>query len=319
MAKIKSLVSFITAWEGGYVNDPSDSGGPTNRGVTLKTWRQVGYDKNGDGIIDETDLMRVTHEEMIEVVLKPNYWNYWKADLINNQSIANLVVDWMWLSGRRTIFIVQEILGVKQDGIVGEQTLYALNHFPNQELLHNLIKMKRINDINNLCLKAPKNNKFKRGWLERTASLKFAPIIILFVLLTGFASCRTTKNSDHTNMIQEQETKLEQEQQFTALSEVEVTTIEKDSIIETVVINIKKQGTAIIKRNRKTETTVRSVNRHTAELLERDTIRTKLAVEEVKYKQAPKSKPIYTLLRIAGGLLVLVLGLWLFYIFRTRK
>lgn len=38
MADIKVLVPFILSWEGGFVNDPDDKGGATNKGVTIATW-----------------------------------------------------------------------------------------------------------------------------------------------------------------------------------------------------------------------------------------------------------------------------------------
>jgi len=56
MANIQQLSPLILKWEGGYVNDPADLGGTTNKGVTLSTWKQQGYDKNGDGVIDVEDL-----------------------------------------------------------------------------------------------------------------------------------------------------------------------------------------------------------------------------------------------------------------------
>ena len=33
MAEVKKLVPFILKWEGGFVNDPDDLGGATNKGV----------------------------------------------------------------------------------------------------------------------------------------------------------------------------------------------------------------------------------------------------------------------------------------------
>ncbi len=56
MASVDKLLPFILRWEGGFVNDPADLGGATNKGVTIATWRQVGYDKDGDGDIDVADL-----------------------------------------------------------------------------------------------------------------------------------------------------------------------------------------------------------------------------------------------------------------------
>ena len=106
---------------------PHDRGGATNKGVTIATWRQVGYDKDGDGDIDVDDLKKITDTDAIERVMRPHYWNRWKADRIASQSVANIVVDWVWASGKHGITKVQKLLGVKVDGIVGEKTLSAIN------------------------------------------------------------------------------------------------------------------------------------------------------------------------------------------------
>jgi len=38
--------------------------------------------------------------------MKKNFWDKWKADLIKDQSIANILVDWVWGSGKYGITIV---------------------------------------------------------------------------------------------------------------------------------------------------------------------------------------------------------------------
>ena len=85
MANINKFIPFLLKWEGGYVNDPDDSGGPTNKGVSLKTWQDCGYDKNGDSVIDEDDLKQIFFQDLVECVLRPHYWNRWQADRIRNQ------------------------------------------------------------------------------------------------------------------------------------------------------------------------------------------------------------------------------------------
>lgn len=171
MADVKILAPFILSWEGGFVNDKDDLGGATNKGVTISTWKSCGYDKDGDGDIDVDDLHLLTCEDVIKRVLKPHYWDRWKADLITSQSIANILVDWVWASGKNGIVIPQKILGVKPDGIVGIKTLAAINDFHNQELLFSSIKKARIDFIDTICAKRPANDKFKKGWLRRINSI----------------------------------------------------------------------------------------------------------------------------------------------------
>ena len=172
MADVNKLAPWILKWEGGFVNDPDDSGGPTNKGVTIKTWKQVGYDKDGDGDIDVKDLKLLTVNDVIKVVLKPHYWDRWKADEIVSQSVANICVDWVWASGKPGITRVQKLLGVKQDGVVGPKTLAALNSRSPLPLF-GAIKQERIKFIDEICIKNPKNLKFKKGWLNRLNDLKY--------------------------------------------------------------------------------------------------------------------------------------------------
>lgn len=140
MADVNLLLPFILKWEGGMVNDPADRGGATNKGVTLSTWRQHGYDKDGDGDIDVDDLRRLTDADVRDQVLKPHYWDRWKADGIASQRVADMLVDWVWCSGRHGIVIPQRTLGVKPDGIVGPVTLAAVNAADPARLVDDLYK-----------------------------------------------------------------------------------------------------------------------------------------------------------------------------------
>ena len=81
MADYKELITIIKKWEGGYVNDPDDSGGATNKGVTLATFRTwFGANKTVN------DLKALTDEQWIYIFLN-GYWNQCKASEINNQAI----------------------------------------------------------------------------------------------------------------------------------------------------------------------------------------------------------------------------------------
>lgn len=190
MAKIELLIPYIKKWEGGFVNDTADRGGATNMGVTIGTWRQVGYDKDGDGDIDIYDLKLLTTDEMICRVLKPHYWDRWKADTIKSQKVANILVDWVWGSGAHGILIPQRLLGVKVDGIVGEKTLEALNAQDPDKFFQLVFDARKqfLQDITDGSVKRYEarigrkatqaelmkhtNKRFLKGWLNRLEDIK---------------------------------------------------------------------------------------------------------------------------------------------------
>ena len=190
MANIDKLLPFILKWEGGFVNDPTDKGGATNKGVTIATWKQCGYDKDGDGDIDVSDLKLISNADVRDRVLRPYYWNRWKADDIKSQKVANILVDWVWGSGAHGIKKPQMLLGVAADGIVGPKTLAAVNSANPDDLFDSIYKAREtfLKNIVNASVasyekkigrKATEKEllkytqkRFLKGWLNRLADIK---------------------------------------------------------------------------------------------------------------------------------------------------
>ncbi len=190
MANVDILLPFILKYEGGFVNDPADSGGATNKGVTIATWRSVGYDKDGDGDIDVQDLKLISNKDVRDRVLKPHYWDRWKADNIQSQKIANILVDWVWASGANGIKIPQRLLGVAVDGIVGAKTLAAVNAADPDVLFDRIYQAREtfLRDITNQSIASYEKKinrkatnaelmkytkkRFIKGWLNRLAAIK---------------------------------------------------------------------------------------------------------------------------------------------------
>ena len=172
MANVNQLAPCILKWEGGFVNDPADLGGATNMGVTIGAWKSCGSAKCRKCDIDVDDLRLLTREDVVNRVLKPHYWDRWKADDIKSQSVANILVDWVWASGAHGIKIPQRLLGVSVDGIVGPKTLAAVNARNPRELF-DMIKIARFDFIEDICRKRPANNKFKRGWMNRINDIAY--------------------------------------------------------------------------------------------------------------------------------------------------
>lgn len=158
---------FILRWEGGFSDHPADRGGATNKGVTLATFRQFyGADRTAD------DLRAMTDAQWLHI-FREGYWNRWQADRIASQSLANLLVDWVWASGSHGITRPQRILGVEADGIVGEQTLAALAALAARapEPLFHQLKAARIAFVEGIVRENPSQKVFLRGWKNRIEAI----------------------------------------------------------------------------------------------------------------------------------------------------
>ncbi|MBK8291001.1 MAG: peptidoglycan domain protein [Flammeovirgaceae bacterium] len=173
MAKFENFAGKLLRLEGGYVNHPLDKGGPTKYGVILSVWKEYGHDKDGDGDIDAEDIKKLTEEDA-RYIAKKIFWDYFLADHISNESVAEFIVDWGYNSGRKTVAkIVQRLVNVEVDGTVGIQTLRAINS-TDQERLFNLLKIERKVFLNNIIRRKPDQIVFYDGWMNRVNSFKYS-------------------------------------------------------------------------------------------------------------------------------------------------
>lgn len=169
MARSEILKPFILSWEGGFANIPGDKGGATNKGITIATYRSVfGSERTVE------DLKTITDIEWLHI-FNTLFWNKWKADEIESQSIANLLVDWTWTSGIYGIKIPQRILEVSIDGIVGTKTIAAINSYPDQKELFDKLWKEREDFFHRIAVKQQK--KFLAGWLNRLKGIRYGKLV----------------------------------------------------------------------------------------------------------------------------------------------
>lgn len=169
MARSEILKPFILSWEGGFANIPGDRGGATNKGVTIATYRSIfGKERTIE------DLRTITDIEWLHI-FNTLFWNRWKADDVSDQSIANLLVDWVWASGNYGVKIPQRVLGVSIDGIVGPKTLAAVNSYPDQRELFGKLWHEREEFFKRIGIGTQK--KFLKGWLNRLNGIRYGSLI----------------------------------------------------------------------------------------------------------------------------------------------
>ena len=165
MADYKKLKPIILKLEGGFLGN-ADGATCTMKGVTLATYRKFfGKSKTCK------DLRNISDAQWDSIFLN-GYWNKWLAYKIENQSIANLLVDWTYTSGVYGIKFPQRILGVKDDGIVGPRTIAAINNYPNQRELFEKLWKRRKAHFESIAKNG--KQKFLKGWLNRLNDFKFS-------------------------------------------------------------------------------------------------------------------------------------------------
>lgn len=170
MAKIELLAPKLAKWEGGFVNHPADKGGATNKGVTITVYKDY-CKKKGKPAPTVGDLKNLSDEEWAEIIVS-GYWSKMQADKIENQSVANLMVDWLVNSGTGKIKDIQKILCVSADGIVGPKTIAAINDSDQAELFQKVWN-RRKDFYDNIVKRNPAQKVFYVGWMNRLNDYKF--------------------------------------------------------------------------------------------------------------------------------------------------
>lgn len=160
--KFDTSVSLILKHEGGYVNHPDDTGGPTNKGITLKTFQRFIKPK---GTI--ADLKRLTVSQA-KSVYKQQYWNVCSCDDLPN-GVDHAVFDYAVNSGPlKAKKALQKSLGVAQDGRIGPATLKAVKAH-NIGYTIEILCAQRLKYLEN----RPNAKTFIKGWSKRVSRVKF--------------------------------------------------------------------------------------------------------------------------------------------------
>lgn len=186
MANSHSAYLRTASHEGGYNGKASDKGNycdgqliGTMYGVTASVYKEHFKLAKCPTIEQLKSLTKAQAEE----IFVARYWNPVGGSRINNQSIAELIVDFAFNSGNYTAVLnVQQALAkmgyqVKQDGVMGPVTLGLINSAP-QERLHTLIKAEREALFRALAASNSNYAEWLKGWLIRLNQFVFqAPAV----------------------------------------------------------------------------------------------------------------------------------------------
>lgn len=161
-------VNKVLEHEGGFVNDPKDSGGATNWGITRAVYAAwLGRDPV---TVSVDEVRRMPRSEAV-AIYKRNYWDAIGGDKINSYSVAYTLFDQAINRGVATaVKQAQKVIGSPQDGKMGPVTINAINRFSEAEFLSKYLGLS-IQAYKDLAENRPKDQKFLQGWLNRVDSI----------------------------------------------------------------------------------------------------------------------------------------------------
>ena len=152
------IIEQVLEHEGGYVDDPTDSGGETKYGISKKAY-------------PNEDIKALTVERAKELY-KRDYWDRFKVDNLPDR-IRHIYFDMcVNMGGGRATKILQEACNSKNsykidvDGGIGKNTIKASANLEDFRL-----RAYRVMFYAELVMKKPNQMKFWVGWFRRSCEV----------------------------------------------------------------------------------------------------------------------------------------------------
>ena len=163
----EQCLEWLLEHEGGFVNDSRDSGGMTNKGITLNTYsRWLSEVMDVDAELGE-EAMRNIPDAHVEQIYRQEYWNKVNGDQLPS-GVDWAVFDWGVNSGTgRAARMLQKCVGVTADGAIGPMTLSAVRDYGDTKLIEELAERRQA-----FYERLKTFETFGAGWTRRNEETK---------------------------------------------------------------------------------------------------------------------------------------------------
>jgi lysozyme family protein len=159
-------LDFVLRWEGGFVDDRDDPGGRTNQGVTQKTYDAWRF-RHG---LDSRDVKLIEPGE-VAAIYEADYWIPSRCDLLSRPLDLAQFDTAVNMGVRRSVRILQTVLGCVVDGSFGPKTRTAAAACDMGTTVAAYCQLReKVYRI--LVERNPKLRKFLKGWLNRLNALR---------------------------------------------------------------------------------------------------------------------------------------------------
>ena len=154
---------------------------PTENGLTFmgiyevanpswSGWKQIKTAINAYGDLKKASVALYNDSALVNLVAsfyKTNYWDALNLDSVDSQIKTNELFCFAVNVGTKSaVRVLQDMLGLQCDGIMGQETLRALNNY-NEQAFDVDFDRAEIAYYRNLIRKNPRLGIYERGWENR--------------------------------------------------------------------------------------------------------------------------------------------------------
>lgn len=181
-ADIQPAYNRVFKDEGGFQQDPADSANyvngkliGTNRGISALAFYDF-YKR-----VPTVQDMRKLTEAQARQIYKAKYWDKIQGDALKNQSVAELIFQYVIGSGvggglssvRKVVNATNGTKIMQETGTPLTGNEAKLINGLNQKTLHHNLIQKRLQVFRDIVAKHPEKQKFLKGWTSRVNRYKF--------------------------------------------------------------------------------------------------------------------------------------------------
>ena len=159
---VEHMIDNLIEREGGYVDHPADSGGPTKYGITQKTlglYRGKEVTAKDVKNLDIYEARRIYYENYW---IKPQFASL-SLGFVNNEILFDTAVH---QGPRSAVKMLQRAVGATPDGILGPVTRASVLGWDEKVLAAKMISV-RLRTIGRLVTRKPSQAVFAAGWCKR--------------------------------------------------------------------------------------------------------------------------------------------------------
>lgn len=196
MSLIAQYKDFLLKYEDGFTSVPDQR---SFMGISQEIYDSYRANKN----VESQDVKKMSYQEL-KGIIRTQYWDIIKGDSLP-LGIDYSMLDFAFISGPEVaIKTIQKILDLKEDGVMGNVTLWAIKRFEDKERLITDLNMERL-----FWMKTLRDwPKYGKGWesrilgdsvsdtgvLNRSISIMNMEPIPHFEVLTKIGSVKTEES-----------------------------------------------------------------------------------------------------------------------------